>query len=463
MRAPALVCVVACLLFGAQPALAQSPADQTITPTPPATAPSIQPSGLRATAQPLAGGPPTAAQSVATFWAPLNAQPPGHKVGNWTFFPMVTAAALFDDNVFATHANKQKDWLFVIRPELAVTNTGQNHAFEAHAFVEKREYAKFDNENQVNGAASVGGTVLLNPDTQFQGRAQYFHGHEERGVGEAIVNGTIFPQTLKPIAFDQVDVAAALNHRRDRWWTSIGAAATWIHFDNALLTDGTVALQDFRDGTIAAVPIRVGYVVAPFTSVFVQGTPNRRDFNVNEFDSNGFHVVGGVLLEPGQGRRVRGEAYAGYMRQDYNGATFLPVSSWTFATSMAFLLTDRLTLTLQGRRDAKETAVTCLTFNVFIGCGSSLIESWGGARFDYLLLPNLVVGVGATYFVDEINDIVNGTKVDRYTRPLFSLRYFPYPWLTLGFDYRHVDFNSDRVGVLSYNRNVYMLSANAKF
>ena len=74
-----------------------------------------------------------------------------------------------------------------------------------------------------------------------------------------------------------------------------------------------------------------------------------------------------------------------------------------------------------------------------------------------------MVGVGATYFVDEINDIVNGTKVDRYTRPLFSLRYFPTPWLTLGFDYRHVDFNSDRVGVLSYNRNVYMFSANAKF
>ena len=423
----------------------------------------MQPVGLRATAQPLAGGPPTAAQAVGTFWEPLNAQPPGHTVDGWTFFPMVTGAAFFDDNVFATHSNRQSDWAFIVRPELAVTKSGQNYGFEAHGFVEKREYAKFDSENQVNGAASVGGTVMLNPDTQFQGRAQYVHAHEERGVGETIVNGTIFPQTLKPIAFDQADVAAALNHRNDRWWTSVGAAATWIHFDNALLTDGTVALQDFRDGVIAAVPIRVGYVVAPFTSVFVQGTPNRRDFEINEFDSTGYHVVGGILLEPGQGRRVKGEAWAGYMNQDYNGATFKTVSSWTFATSMAFLLTDRLTMTLQGRRDAKETAVTCLVLNVFNGCGSSLIESWGGVRFDYLLLPNLVAGIGATYFVDEILDIVNGDQTDRYLRPLFSLRYFPNPWLTLGFDYRHIDFNSDRLGVLSYNRNVYLFSANAKF
>jgi len=454
------------LIAAAQSAFAQSPGVDQLpasSPSPTNTAPNMQPTGLRATAQPLPGGPPTGGPTVGTFWEPLNARAPGHKVDGWTFFPMVTAAAFFDDNVFATNTNKLSDWAFIIRPELAVTKFGQNYGFEAHAFVEDREYSRFKNENQVNGAASVGGTVLLNPDTQFQGRAQYVHSHEERGVGEAIVNGTIFPQTLRPIAFDQGDVAVALNHRRDRWWTSVGAAATFVHFDNALLTDGTVALQEFRNGSIAAVPIRVGYVVAPFTSVFVQGTPNRRDFNVDEFDSTGYHLVGGVLLEPGPGRRVKGEAWAGYMHQGYNGPTFQTVSSWTFATSMAFLLTDKLTLTLQGRRDAKETAVTCPLFNVFLGCGSSLIESWGGGRFDYLLLPNLVVGVGATYFVDEILDIVNGTRTDRYLRPLFSLRYFPNPWLTLGFDYRHIDFNSDRFGVLSYNRNVYLFSANAKF
>src|SRR5580704_7801711 len=180
--------VCACvLLISARAAFAQS-AD---TPTPGSNAglptassiasPAVQPNGLRTNTQPLSAGPPAAAPYVGPNWQSINNQTPGHVVDGWTFYPMVTGATYFDDNVFATPTNRQSDWAFLLRPELAVTKGGQDYGIEAHAYVEGRKYVQFDSEDQVNGGASLGGTVMLNQDTQFQGRAQYVHGHEDRG------------------------------------------------------------------------------------------------------------------------------------------------------------------------------------------------------------------------------------------------------------------------------------------
>ena len=415
-----------------------------------------QPAGLRAGTQPLAGGPPaTAAEAVATFWEPLNSRPRGFQASDgWTYYPMVTGASYFDDNVFATPSNKRSDWAYIVRPELAITRSGQNYGIEAHGFVEDRQYAKLKSEDQVNAAASLGGTVMVDPNTQFQGRAQYMRAHEERGVGETAQSSATFD---KPVSFDQFDAAVALNHRQDRWWNSLGAAATTMHFSNPTI-GGMPQAQSFRNGDIESFPMRLGYVVAPFTSLFVEGALNRREFEVSEFDSFGYRIVGGVLAEPGQGQRIRGQAFVGYMSQDYRGPTFQDVSTWTFGASMALLVADGLTMTLAGSREAKETALTCLGVTV-LGCGSSLIETWGAARLDYLLLPNFVVGGGVTYLVDEV---VGNPREDRSLRPLFSARYFATPWLTFGFDYRNVNYDSSGLGILGYNRNIYLFSAHAK-
>ena len=471
MASKACICAFV-LLAGLQSAFAQSPPSSPqpdtnqgvgagYSPLSPITSPAGQPSGVRANTQPLAGGPPTtAAQAVGTFWAPLNSQAPGHTVDGWTFYPMVTGATFFDDNVFATPTNRKSDWAFIVRPELAITKSGKDYGIEAHAFVEGREYSRFSSEDQVNAAASLGGTVMLNQDTQFQGRVQFVHAHEDRGVGDQAQ--TVFD---RPVAYDQFDGAVALNHRHDRWWTSTGAAATVIHFSTPTVA-GVPQDQSFRNGDVISVPLRAGYVVAPSTSVFVEGTPNARQFDVSDFSSTGFRLVGGVLLEPGQDRRVKGEAFAGFMHQDYNGMTFHDISTWTYGASLAFLLTDKLTMSLQGNRLALESALTCGGV-VFVGCGSSLIETSAAARFDYLVLPNLVVGAGATYLVDEV---VNGNRTDHYLRPLVSVKYFPTNWLTLGFDYRNLNYDSTGPGVPAapgpvpgYTRNVYLLSAHAKF
>jgi len=268
--------------------------------------------------------------------------------------------------------------------------------------------------------------------------------HEARGSGESL-----FSTFDKPVAYNTFDAAGAINKRFNRWWTSLGVAGTWINYENPTI-GGVGVDQSFRDGNIGVVSGRVGYVVAPLTSIFIEGSGNRRDFQVDAFDSRGYRVVGGVLLEPGQGARVKGEAYAGYMFQDYTGVTFQTISTFTYGGALAFVLAPRWTGVVEGKRQALESG---------LNGGVSLIESLVGGRLDYALMPNLIVGAGATYVLDEFQ---GANRNDHVISPLVSVKYLVNPNLTLGFDYRNISFDSSGLGALGYYRNVYLFSLNAK-
>jgi len=411
---------------------------ETLKPLPPtSTASRITPSS--------AGGQPAAAsptdQSVI-------------QTDTVTLFPGLTYATYYDDNVFALPTSKRGDWAFVLRPEVSFRSRNLDGVvIGGNAYMEGRKYATYESEDQVNAGAWIGGQAALGQTNQIVGRLAYTHGHEDRGVSD-----TITDRFLDPIGYHQGEASAALNSRFGSFWTSVGAQSVIAHYDDALLTNGFAVSQDYRNGNIERFPVRLGYVVAPLTSVFVEASAHRRDFENSLYDSLGYRVVGGLLLEPGQGSRVRGEVFAGYMNQDYSGLTLKTVSTWTAGASMSFLITDNWTATVEGRRDPREASLSGGVFQNFDGV--SIIESVASLRTDYHFLPNLVAGVGASYIQDHFQD---AARTDWAWSPLASIKYSVTPKFTVGLDYRYVNFHSSAFGIPGYERNVYLLSANLQF
>jgi len=383
-------------------------------------------------------------------WRPYYTAPTGIAAGPVTLYPSITAGAVYDDNVFATNANRRSDWFGLVRPELGWRSAGVNSTMVGQAFVEGREYSRFNSESQVNAGVANVLTVMPNPDTQIIGRIRYLHSHEERGGGESVL--TAF---ARPVAYDTLEVAGAVNRRFDRVWVSLGGANSWQRYETPTVA-GVPVSQSYRDGTVSVASGRLGYVVAPLTSVFVEAAANWRNFEVDNFDSTGYRIVGGVLLEPGPGARLKGEAYVGYMRQDYTGATFNTISTFTYGGALAWLVAPRLTAVVEGRRQALESA---LNPTGALNGGTSVVESLVGGRLDYAVLPNFIVGAGATYLVDEFK---GAGRTDRTLSPLVSVKYLLNPFVTLGFDYRHVAFDTNGLGAANYGRNVYLFSINAR-
>ena len=209
---------------------------------------------------------PVPGQSVGPY------QPLGFPTERVIWYPSVTGAAFYDDNVFARHTNRQGDWAGVVRPELAWRgNNLPNVETAGSAFIEQRWYNRFNSEDQFNAGAAMGSTVRAGENTQFITRFQWLHGHEDRGTSDSI--NTTF---LRPLSYDQVEGAGAINQRYGRLWTSVGAVGAFVRFGSGTLA-GVQIPQDYRTGSIASAPFRVGYVVAPLTSVFVEVAPNYRN------------------------------------------------------------------------------------------------------------------------------------------------------------------------------------------
>lgn len=449
MRRVRYVCAFIVLSAG-QAAFGQSVSGRVL---PPDALVGITPTTSGVSPQP--GTTPTEKQSTDPWrsFAPVS---PGVVAGPWVLFPAITAGAYYDDNVFATHFNRQSDWAGFVRPELGARTSGPNYSVEARGFLEQRWYNKFTSENQLNGGAAAAATVMPDKDTQVVLKAGYLRAHEERGTGETVVNNgtTLFTGYDRPLGYNLYQLSGALNKRWDRWWASVGAAGSWTEYDTPTI-NGVPQSVSYRNGVVSVVSGRVGYVVAPLTSVFVEAAGNRRDFQVNDFDSTGYRVVGGVLLEQGPGARVKGEAYAGYMYQNYNGFGFQTVSTVTYGGALAWLIAPQWTAVVTGRRDALESGLIVPGG----GLGVSVIESEVGGRLDYQIIPNLVIGGGATWLQDQF---LGAARTDNYISPLASVKYFVSPNLILGFDYRNVSFDSSGTGVLTYYRNVYLFSIRAQ-
>lgn len=371
-------------------------------------------------------------------------RPTGFVSGPFTVQPTLTAGAFFDDNVFATQTNRQSDWAYFLRPGLSWRAQGPDHSFVGQAHVEAKRYARFESENALTGAVSLASLIQPERDTQLHGRMRYVHGQESRGSGESVLT-----QFAEPVTFDQFEVAAGINHRKGRHWVSLGGGASWVSYGTPTV-GGVPITQSYRDGVVTLASARAGYVVAPRTSVFVEVSGNRRDYEVDSFDSRGYRVVGGVLLEPGTGARVRGEAYFGYMHQDFVGATFQTVSTWTFGGALAIETAPNVSMTLLGSRDAKEST---------LNGGGSLVETLAGVRFDYQVNPRFSIGAGVTYLVDEY---LGGNRTDRTWSPLASAKFMLSPTLTLALDYRYQNFDSTGAGAPGYARNVYLFAVNGR-
>jgi hypothetical protein len=424
----------------------------------------------------------SASDAPSSNW-PASAPPvAGYGFAGGTLTTAVTMATFFDDNVFATATHRLSDVVFVARPEFSWVTQGKNYTLSTDGFVEARQYAQFDSENQVNGSFGTNFVVAPDDNTQVIGNARYLHQHLDRGTSETIgPDGVLLSTTFAhPVAYDEALASVALNKRYDRWWTSVGLAGLGINYENPTIPGNLVSLS-YADGGIAVLNGRVGYVISPLTSIFVEAAGNTRDWGVSAFDSTGYRLVGGVLFDNGPNARIKGEAWAGYMNQQYNGVSFQDISSWTYGAGLTFGFTDKLTGVIEGKREAKEAALSLAALAPgVIGASNAVcavtpgascvsdIESSIGGRLEYRILPKVAIGGGVTFLEDDYLGAAAGNRSDRTLSPLASIKYFPNDRIILGFDYRRINFDpvggqSAGVSSVSYFRDVYLLSMNGRF
>lgn len=363
----------------------------------------------------------------------------GVRMGSFLVFPSVTSTLLFDDNVFATESATESDWLLKTEPELRVRSDWNSHSVDLRLSAENNLHRRFSSEDHTDFLGEFGGRLDILRNMNITGRLSYNQATEERGTFESF---TVFDD---PVKYDRLAGEGFFNAAFGRLFASVGARATSTEYDDAFV-GLTEFDQDYRDGTVVEVIGRFGYELTNLTGVFVQASHNNREFRDDSYNSSGGRLVGGVAFEAS--RLVKGEAYAGYLLQDFDSPGFEDIATWTFGANLAWQPSPLLTISLLGKREAD-------TSN--FGGGGSVINNDAALRADYEFRPNIILSALGGVELDDYE----GARKDLTLKVGGEARYLISRMFSIGLQASHAEFESNAVE--DYRRNQIGISGRAQF
>jgi hypothetical protein len=356
----------------------------------------------------------------------------GVRAGSFILLPSLSTSLFYNDNVTAS-ADAQSSFEYHLTPELRARSDWSRHEVEVYGGLDAVGYSDVDEFDHLNAVAGAKGRVDVFRDFTLSPSGEYRREFIQPGDASSLV------AIDSPVIRDVVEGRLGMSKRFNRLWVAGGVGAADVAFDEIGGVD--LAGADFLDYSVTTASARVGYDISPMTSVFTEVVANTRSFDDDRFDSDGWQMRAGVKFEAS--RLIHGEAYAGYLSQEFQSGEFEDISTYTFGGKLQWFASPLWTVTLSGVREAGESAYQD---------GSSLVISSATLGVDYEVLRNLVLS-GSIRYVD--NDYQDHERRDEVWQARASARYLLSRYMSVSLDYRYTDFDTSAVDVDSYEQNVY--------
>ena len=368
----------------------------------------------------------------------------GLRRGIFTFYPMVTLRAWYDDNIFARRFTKRDDVITRLAPSLIVKGRIRDHHFAAYGGVEGVFYRDFHDENQTNAHAGLRGRVAIGRDMQLRYHGNWYRTHEKRGSSSAVISGAL---SEDPVTINTFRAGTAVDKRFNRFAVSVGGSYKRTTYDDATV-GGLKVSQDFRNGDVYTLQLRTAYDISPSSAIFAEAGYEWRDYERRTLNSGSVRAVAGIRADITH--LLRGEIYAGYLQRTFDTPGVADIQTAHYGGTLNWFVTPLMTLTLLGERNIQETT--------FLRVGS-YVESIAGVRVDYELLRNLILSGRASYQWDDYQD---AARDDYYKKLGLSATLLLNRHAHLSMDYRYTERDSN-LSLFDYSRSMIGLSARLQY
>lgn len=375
---------------------------------------------------------PAAAELV-----PVNSGAPpetGIHMGGFMLYPALTVAGKYNDNVFAVNTGEQSDVSLDIRPSIRLESTWSHYLLALKAEYDMQRFNKFSQEDTDDYLVGGEAKFDLGANTQVDITSEY------AGLSEMPGNTNLVAAAAEPTEYQRWHSAADIKHVFSRLQTDIGGSFTTLRFQNTPATGGGTILSEERNRNVAAAFLDVGYQYGRGTEFFLRGTWNDRSYRflVSKFrDSNGYEAVAGIRLQ--LTNLVSGQAYVGYMQQDYKALT--DISGVDFGLKLNWSATRLTTVSAEVNRSIEETDQ--------IGAVGYLSTS-AALNVSHELTRSVTLHVSAFYTNNDYRGVVRNENIYGAT---VGAAYHFMPQMALAVDYTHTNRATDIVGA-DYGQNV---------
>jgi len=277
----------------------------------------------------------------------------GTKLGGFTAYPKLGLSAGYDDNILATETNQRSDARFQIDPSLAYDSNWSSNSLSLGGFLSSRLYSTETSQDSLDWGFGGSGQLDVLTDTNIQAMVGYQNLTDPRGGVNDPVNAP------DPVQYDLLQAGLVGNHSVNKIDLSVGADFQQYDYDEAS--------QNYRDRDLWSISGQGGFTFSPGYSAFVRGTYNKRDFDnlsaplpapnppgtfVTQ-DSSGYNVALGIASEITN--LISGEAYIGYLDQDYDSPSFEDVDGVSFGVNLEWAPSKLTTVRLTGSREVVDS------------------------------------------------------------------------------------------------------------
>jgi hypothetical protein len=379
----------------------------------------------------------------------------GIRVGSFFFFPRFEVDEVYNDNIFATSSGNTGDFITLLAPSFDVRSNFSRNALNLGAGLGQSLYASNPNQDTTDAFVNATGRLDVDGAHDFHGGLRVEKLHEDIGSSPNVPGDAI-----EPIKYTQYTATAGFQQTKLRINYSADLSARRQEFDAVPGAGGGLLAQDANNNFAYEATLRGAYEFVPNYQGFVRGSYNIRRYDhgigggIPTLDSDGYRIDIGARVD--LTGLIYGEAYIGYLEQDYRAGFFGTISGLDAGGRLVWNVTQLTSLTFKASRTVQDVNTTALAV-AGIGLTNSpgYLETTIGASVDHELLRNLLLNGNVSLINDDFAGI---QRTDNYLQAGIGAKYLLNRNLYIGPTYSFQHRESDGTSAINaFTRNIFLL------
>ena len=401
---------------------------------------------------------PRTPQEQPSAFAPI-----GLRVGDFFWFPRAELDEAYNSNIFATSTRPSSDLITALTTSFDLRSNFSSNSLNAHGTSLLQAYADHSAQNTQDGVISADGTLDVTAGSYLYGTAQVAHQHIAYGSPNS--PGSI----AEPVTYWDYTATAGYVQGGRRFSYDVDVGVTSLQYNAAQLVGGGVLPQSSQDGTASTAAVTGRYEIIPDYLGYVRVAGSLFDYwhtvpGETRPNFTTYRVDLGLQILP-RNHIIYGDAYAGYLVQNFAQSRFGSTSTPDFGGDLTWSITPLTTLTFTGLTTfntgtpGNSAFITVTPGTSILTVGNSYLSRVFSAGVNHQLLPNLQLGLTGTY----LNDTFQGmSRVDNVFIVNATVRYQVNRNLYLGGDVYYAQQSSTAAGA-SFSQNIFTLRAGTQF
>lgn len=316
----------------------------------------------------------------------------GLKWGAWTLNPKLDVGFEFNNNIFATATLPENDVIGVVAPFISIESNWSVHSLVLEGDYLRREYFDFSSESvDQYGIRADGRLDLKRNSTVATGASYRFQTEPRTSAGAA-------NRSANPIKFDITSGYVTGNYETGRTQFTGTANLTSTNYNDALLNDGSIADQDFRDLEEFSVEGRAAYAISPSTALFARAELSDQNYDVvaENGNRNGQVYVLNTGADFDISNLIRGEVGLGYFEASFENPLFENVDGISVNAGLEWFPSPLITVGSQATRSIQAAA---------LASSPAFVSTTISGVVDYEYRRNIIISAGLDFADESYEDI----------------------------------------------------------